>query len=333
MDPRHTDENKIDSDWISIVSRYNKPDPAKSWWQIINSLGPYIIIWILMIKTLGISYWLTLLLSVLAAGFMIRIFIIFHDCGHGSFFQSKWLSKIIGIITGLIVFTPFHKWHREHHIHHQTVGNLDKRGIGDVKTLTVEEYSKLSKWKRFYYRTYRNPFVLFGIAPILVFTIAQRFPRGKMNLKEKLYVHLSSLALVAIVILLMALIGWKTFLLIQIPILYIATAHGVWLFYVQHQYRHVQWTNTEGWDYKTIALNGSSLFKLPAILNWFTGNIGYHHIHHLSPLIPNYNLRKCHNENPIFHDIKPLTWLSAFDSLFLRLWDEKRQMLIRFSEI
>ena len=286
-----------------------------------------------MIKSLEISYWLTLFLSIFAAGFMIRIFIIFHDCGHGSFFRSKRLNKIIGIITGLIVFTPYHKWHNDHHIHHQTVGNLDKRGTGDVKTLTAEEYSNLSKWQRISYCLYRNPFFLFGLAPIFLFTILMRFTKRTMSGKEKLYVHLSNMALLSVIGLMMLTIGWKTFLLIQLPILYIGTAHGVWLFYVQHQFRHVKWTNTENWDYKTIALKGSSLFRLPGILNWFTGNIGYHHIHHLSPLIPNYNLKKCHNENPLFQEIKPITFLSAFESLLLRLWDEKRQMLIRFSEV
>jgi omega-6 fatty acid desaturase (delta-12 desaturase) len=320
-------------EWMEIISRYNISDPVKSWWQIINSVGSYIILWVVMVKTIEISYWITLILTVLAAGFMVRIFIIFHDCGHGSFFKSKRLNTVIGIITGLMVFTPYHKWHHDHKIHHQTVGNLDKRGTGDVKTLTVEEYSKLTRWQKLGYRFYRNPFFLFGIAPILLFTIQLRFTNKNMTGREKLYVHLTSLALVAVIVILSLIIGWKAFLLIQLPVLYIATAHGVWLFYVQHQYRHVKWTETEEWDYKTIALNGSSLFKLPALLNWFTGSIGYHHIHHLSPLIPNYNLKRCHNENSLFHQVKPLTFFTAFESLFLRLWDEKRQMLIKFSEM
>jgi acyl-lipid omega-6 desaturase (Delta-12 desaturase) len=320
-------------DWIQIISRYNKPDAVKSWWQIISSVGSYIILWIIMIRTVDISYCFTLLLSVPAAGFMIKIFIIFHDCGHGSFFQSKRLNKIIGIFTGLIVFTPYEKWRREHQIHHQTVGNLDKRGIGDVKTLTVNEYIKLSGSQRFFYRFYRNPIFLFGVAPILLFTILHRFTNKNMSGREKLNVHLSSLTLILCIALLILVISWKKYLLIQSPILYIATVHGVWLFYVQHQYRNVLWTNTENWDYKSIALNGSSFFKLPGLLNWFTGNIGYHHIHHLSPLIPNYNLKRCYNENPVFQKIKPITFFSAFESLLLRLWDEKRQMLIRFDEI
>jgi acyl-lipid omega-6 desaturase (Delta-12 desaturase) len=320
-------------EWMEIISRYNISDPAKSWWQIINSVGSYIVLWIIMVKTIHISYFLTLFLSVFAAGFLVRTFIIFHDCGHGSFFKSKKLNRVVGVITGLLVFTPYQKWTQSHKIHHQTVGNLDKRGTGDVTTLTVEEYSKLTRWQKFGYRFYRNPFFLFGIAPILLFTILHRFTDKEMSVKEKLYVHLTSLALVVGVTLLILAIGWKTFLMIQLPVLYIATVHGVWLFYVQHQYRHVKWTATDEWDYMTIALNGSSLFKLPGLLNWFTGSIGYHHIHHLSPLIPNYNLKRCHNENTIFQQVKPITFFSAFESLFLRLWDEKRQMLIRFSEV
>jgi omega-6 fatty acid desaturase (delta-12 desaturase) len=333
MENSSTIKENTRPEWVEIISRYNKPDPMKSWWQVINSVGPYILLWVVMVKTIEISYWLTLLLAVFAAGFMVRIFIIFHDCGHGSFFKSKLLSKIIGIITGLFVFTPYNKWHHEHLIHHQTVGNLDKRGIGDVKTLTVNEYLNLTKWQRFWYRFYRNPFFLFGVAPLLIFIILQRFTKKGMTIKEKLYVHLSTLAIIVCVILLMLLIGWKTFLLIQLPILYIATAHGVWLFYIQHQFRYVVWTDSVNWDYKTTALKGSSMFKLPGLLNWFTGNIGYHHIHHLSPLIPNYNLKKCHKENKIFQEVKPLTFFSAFESLFLRLWDEKRQMMVGFNEI
>jgi acyl-lipid omega-6 desaturase (Delta-12 desaturase) len=327
-----TDSNS-NRDWKTVISGYNRPDKLKSWWQIINSVGPYIILWILMVKSIEISYWLTLLLAVPAAGFMIRIFIIFHDCGHGSFFKSQRMNKIIGIITGMIVFTPYHKWHHDHKIHHQTVGNLDKRGIGDVKTLTVEEYSNLGRWEKFSYRFYRNPFFLFGIAPILLFVIQHRFTKPGMSFREKMYVHLTTLGLIAAIYLIILAIGWKTYLFIQLPILYIATVHGVWLFYVQHQYRDVLWETEAEWDYKTTALHGSSWFKLPLLLNWFTGNIGYHHIHHLSPRVPNYNLRKCHYENTIFHNVKPLTFFSAFESLMLGLYDTKNKRMIRFSEI
>lgn len=319
-------------EWIEIVSRYNEPDNRKSWWQVINSAGSYIVMWILMIWSLKYSYWITLVLAVPAAGFLVRTFIIFHDCGHGSFFRSKQLNAIVGVITGLLVFTPYHRWHRDHHIHHQTVGNLDKRGIGDVATLTVDEYRNRSWLQRFLYRLYRNPFFLFGLAPLLLFVVLYRFPKKYMSVREHVYVQLTNLALVLIVFSMIMAIGWKAYLMIQIPVLYIATVHGVWLFYVQHQFRHVKWSDSSGWDYRTMALEGSSFFRLPAALNWFTGNIGYHHIHHLSPLIPNYNLKKCNDENDLFREIKPITFRTAFESLILRLWDEKKGMLVSFRE-
>jgi omega-6 fatty acid desaturase (delta-12 desaturase) len=326
------DKKSTRPEWIEIISRYNKPDNLKSWWQIINSVVAYLLMWVLMIWSLKVSYWLTLALAVPAAGFLVRTFIIFHDCGHGSFFRSKRMNTIVGVITGLLVFTPYHSWHRDHHIHHQTVGNLDKRGTGDVMTVTVAEYEKMSGWKRFVYRLYRHPLFLLGVAPMLLFVVLYRFPRKYMSVKEHVYVYLTNIALILIITLLIIAIGWKAYLMIQLPVLYIATIHGVWLFYVQHQYRHVVWRDSSSWDYKTMALSGSSFFKLPLVLNWFTGNIGYHHIHHLSPLIPNYNLKRCHNENALFSKVKPITFRSAFESLILRLWDEKRQILISFRE-
>lgn len=319
-------------EWMEIISRYNSPDNLRSWWQIINSVGAYLLMWVLMILSLKISYWLTLALSVPATGFLVRTFIIFHDCGHGSFFSSKRLNTIIGVITGLLVFTPYHRWHRDHHIHHLTVGNLEKRGTGDVMTLTVGEYQMMNRWQRFVYRLYRHPIFLIGIAPMLLFVVLHRLPKKYMSLKEHLYVQLTNLALVVMVVVMGLTIGWKAYLMIQLPVLYLATVHGVWLFYIQHQYRHVIWSDTSSWDYKTMALDGSSFFKLPAVLNWFTGNIGYHHIHHLSPLIPNYKLKKCNDENPLLSQTRPVTFWSAFESLMLRLWDEKRGLLISFRE-
>ena len=323
-------QNKTDNQvtWIQIISQYNFPDAAKSWWQIINSVVPYLLLWVLMVQSLKISYLLTLFLSIFAAGFMIRIFIIFHDCGHGSFFKSNRLNTIIGIFTGLFTFTPYHKWHRDHKLHHSTVGNLDKRGIGDVPTLTTDEFKKMSKWSRLRYRAFRHPLFLFGIAPMLLFIFQNRFTKKYMTFKERVYVHLTTLAVIAIIFLMIWAIGLKAYLMIQIPVLYIASVHGVWLFYVQHQFEDVLWTRSSEWDYKTLAIQGSSFFKLPKILQWFTGNIGFHHIHHLSPRIPNYKLEKCHNENSLFHEVNTITFFSSLRTMKLRLWNEKTQQLV-----
>ena len=319
--------------WMEIVSRYNFSDPLKSWWQLINSVIPYFALWAAMIWSLQISYWITLLLSVFAAGFLVRIFIIFHDCGHGSFFKSQSLNRTVGVITGFMAFTPYHKWHHDHKEHHATVGNLDKRGTGDVDTLTIEEFLKRSKWNQFRYRIYRHPIFLFGIAPFLVFVFQNRLTKKYMSRKEKRYLHFTNLALIAAILLSKWAIGWKVYLLIQLPVLYIAAIHGLWLFYVQHQYENVVWKRSSEWNYKDIALEGSSYFKLPKILQWFTGNIGFHHIHHLSPRIPNYKLPVCYKENPIFQTVQPITFFSSLRSLKLRLWDEKRNKLVGFSAI
>jgi omega-6 fatty acid desaturase (delta-12 desaturase) len=326
-------KNSGSQSWIEIVSKYNFSDPLKSWWQIANSVIPYLLLWAAMIWSLKISYFLTLFLSVFAAGFLVRIFIIFHDCGHGSFFKSKTLSRIVGFISGIMTFTPYHKWTREHMEHHATVGNLDKRGVGDVTTLTIEEFLKLSPWKRFVYRFYRHPLFLFGIAPFLVFVFTNRLPKKHMSLKEHFYLHLTNLTLVVAIVLAMWLIGWKAYLLIQLPVLYIASVHGVWLFYVQHQYENVVWARADEWNYKQIALEGSSYFKLPKVLQWFTGNIGFHHIHHLSPKIPNSKLPLCYKENTVFQDVKTVTFFSSLKSLKLRLWDEKRKKLVGFNAL
>jgi omega-6 fatty acid desaturase (delta-12 desaturase) len=319
--------------WINIIAKYNKPITLKSIWQIINSVIPFISLWVLMFYSIQVSYWLTLLLSIFSAGFLIRIFIIFHDCVHGAFFRKRKYNKMVGVVLGLFAFTSFHKWQNDHLIHHNTVGNLDKRGTGDVKTLTVEEYLNSTKWQRLKYRIYRHPIFLFGIAPLLHFAIQNRLPKKELPSKIKRYIYFTNLALITLITGLILLIGWKIYLLIQLPVLYIATSHGIWLFYVQHQFEGVVWTNTTNWDYKTMALEGSSYFKLPILLQWFTGNIGFHHIHHLSPLIPFYNLPKCHKENTLFQTAKTITFFSSLKSLKMNLWDEKKQKLVNFKDI
>ncbi len=324
--------NAQEKTWIEVVSEYNKPDVGKSIWQIVNSLGPYLLLWVAMYYSIGFSYLLTLGLAVLAGGFLVRMFIIFHDCGHGSFFRSKKANKIVGTILGSLSFTPYARWHLDHSIHHKTVGNLDKRGSGDVWTLTVEEYAQLSPRKKFAYRVYRNPIILFGIGPFLLFVIWFRFTRKGMGRDEKISIHITNLIILLFSTAGILLMGWKSFLMIQVPVIYVATTAGVWLFYVQHQFEDVIWSREEEWDYMRMAMEGSSFLKFPRLLQWFSGNIGYHHIHHLSPKIPNYNLERCHKENQMFSNIKGVTFVSSIRTLSLRLWNEQSGQLISFRQ-
>lgn len=319
--------------WVKIIAPYRNGDNGKSWWQVINTLLPYLGLWVAMVILFRINYWLVLPLIFLAAGFLVRLFIIFHDCGHGSFFNSKKLSVVLGYFLGILTFTPYHRWHHAHLIHHQTVGNLDKRGTGDVKTLTVEEYLSLSKSQQLFYRIYRNPWIMFGIGAPAIFLITNRFTRKSFTFKEKLSVYITNAGLVLLATAMYFAIGLKTYLLIQLPIMYIASVAGVYLFYVQHQFGDTHWYKDSEWDFKTVAIYGSSFFKLPLIIQWFSGNIGYHHIHHLSSKIPNYRLQKCHEENEMFHNVKPITLAASFKTTSLKLWDTKQGKLVGFKEI
>ena len=319
------------SNWTSIIRRYTQPDSVKSWWQVINSFVPYLLLWVLMVYSLKYSYWITLALSMIAAGFLVRIFIIFHDCGHKSFFKSKKLNHVVGIIAGGFAFTPYHKWHYEHLVHHRTVGNLDKRGVGDVMTWTVEDFKNSPKKKQLFYRLYRNPVIMLIIVPFFVNTLINRIPNKKLSTRINLLVHLTTLVLIIAITLVCLLIGFKTFVLIQIPVMVFASDFGLWLFYVQHQFKDVVWERTDNWDYTTISMYGASYLKFPKILQWFSGNIGFHHMHHLSSKIPNYNLEKCLRENTIFQK-EYLTFLSSFRCLKYRLWDEDNHRLISFRE-
>lgn len=316
--------------WQEIVARYQNPDPIRSWWQVINTLIPYFLLWALMVYSLRISYWLTLLLAIPAAGFMVRTFIIFHDCGHGSFFRSKRANNWLGIITGILTFTPYYRWRHHHAIHHATAGDLDRRGVGDIHTMTVEEYQELPLGKKFLYHLVRNPLLMFTIGSTAVFLIAHRFAYKANGKRERYSVYWTNLALLGIFIIASLTIGWKTYLLVQMPVLILGTTVGVWLFYVQHQFEDVYWERHENWSFESAAFEGSSFYKLPKPLQWITGNIGFHHIHHLSPRIPNYNLEKCHNENPVFHTVEPLTLLGSLRCLSLRLWDEDKRRMVGF---
>lgn len=320
--------------WIDIsknIEKYQKPTLWKSIWQIANSLLPYIGLWILIVYSLSISYWLTAFLIVLAAGFLVRLFIIFHDCGHGSFFKSQKTNRMVGMFFGILAFTPYDKWHNQHLRHHGSVGNLDKRGVGDVWTMTKEEYQAGNKWDRIKYRIYRNPLIMFGFGSIYVFLIQNRLTKKDMTKKEKINIYLTNVALLLIFIAMSMAIGFTTFLVIQLSILYVAAISGLWLFYLQHQYEDVTWFRNKDWNYRTVALEGSSYVKFPKLLQWFSGNIGFHHIHHLNARIPNYNLSRCYRENTVFNEVKPVTFLMSMRSLKLRLWDEQIQKMVSFS--
>ena len=324
---------EIDRSWEKVIMKYNHPDLRKSIWQICNSVIPYLFMWYLMYKSLQYSYWVTLLLSLVASGFLIRIFIIFHDCGHRSFFTSRKANNAIGMIMGILAFTPFYKWHHQHRIHHATSGNLDKRGIGDVWTMTVDEYLKSSRWDRLFYRAFRNPFIMFTIGPLLVVFVQNRIARKKLTKLEKRNVYFTNFMVLLMAVAISLLIGIKAYLLIQLPVILISHSMGIWLFYIQHQFDDVYWERESKWDYKISAIRGSSFLKLPAILQWFTGNIGFHHVHHLSSRIPNYYLEKCHYENEIFKDVKPIILFSTFRALTLGLWDESKRRMISFRKI
>jgi omega-6 fatty acid desaturase (delta-12 desaturase) len=318
--------------WQKIVAKYAKPDMKRSLWQVANTLIPYFVLWYLMIRSVEVSYWLTLALSVLAAGFLMRAFIIFHDCGHGSFFKSQKLNDFMGIITGILNFTPYYRWKHDHAIHHATAGDLDRRGTGDVYTMTVKEYLAAPWWKKTGYRIMRNPFALLGVGPLLVFVVTQRIPLPSQGRREKASVWWTNFALAGIATALCLLIGWKTYVLVQLPIIFISSTVGLWLFYVQHNFDPSYWDNHEGWEFVKAGLQGSSFYKLHPILQWFSGNIGFHHIHHLSSKIPNYNLPQCYYENPLFH-VKPLTFVASLKSLSLRLYDEEQKMMVGWSAL
>jgi omega-6 fatty acid desaturase (delta-12 desaturase) len=319
--------------WKEVVAEYQKPSTARAAWQIVNTLGPLAFIWYLMYETLFVSWWLTIPLALLAGAFLVRVFIIFHDCGHGSYFKSGAANDFVGFLTGLLTFTPYYQWRWDHAIHHASAGHLDKRGTGDLWTLTVQEYLEASRWRRFAYRLARNPILLFVLAPLFVLSIKQRFPTVGAKKRERHSVWAMNLALLGMAAALTHVFGLKAYLIIQLTVLAFAGSVGFWLFYVQHQFEGVYWERGEEWDYTAAALQGSSFYKLPKILQWFTGNIGYHHIHHLSARIPNYNLERCHHAHEMFQGVKPVTLLSSFKSLTFRLWDESQKKLVGYSHL
>jgi omega-6 fatty acid desaturase (delta-12 desaturase) len=330
------DTNELSiSDLRTLLKPYAKPDNGRAVWQIVDTYLPYFGIWGLLIYLLksGASFFVIVPLLIVAALLLVRIFIIFHDCTHGSFFASRRANTILGYFSGFLTFTPFTYWQHNHLVHHGTYANLDKRGVGDLWTLTVNEYLALSPAKRLAYRLYRNPLIFLGIGPGYSFLITQRFLYNWEGRHERFSATVTNVAIVMIVALASLTIGFKTYLIIQVPIMLIAGAAGVWLFYVQHQFEGVYWAHQDDWDPARAAMDGSSYYKLPKVLQWFTGNIGLHHVHHVLPRIPNYRLQECYDSTSEMQKVQPLTLLKSLRSVKLNLWDEKQHALVSFASL
>jgi omega-6 fatty acid desaturase (delta-12 desaturase) len=320
--------------WQEALAPYTRPDLRRSGFDVATSVPPYLALWGLMYFLLerGAPYLLVLLLAVPAAGFLVRSYIVFHDCAHGSFLPSKRANAWLGTSVGLLVFQTFAAWRHEHAVHHATAGDLGRRGVGDVDTLTVAEYRASSRGQRLGYRLIRNPLVMFGLGPIIGLVVQPRVVPRTARPRIKRRVIATDIALAAVVTGLCLLLGWRDYLLVQGPIVMVGGAVGIWLFYVQHQFDDVYWERGERWSYVDAALHGSAYLKLPKVLQFFTGNIGLHHVHHLNARIPNYNLQRAHDENPMFHTVPTLSLIDGLRALRLKLYDEERRRMVTFAE-
>ncbi len=320
--------------WISILAPYREPNGKRSVLEIVITLIPFIALWALAWATLSISYWLSLAFVVLAGGFLVRLFAIQHDCGHGTLFRKRQLNDWIGRVLGVLTLTPYDAWRRDHAIHHAGSGNLEKRGVGDISTLTVREYRALSAWGRLGYWVYRHPLSLFVVGPAYQFLLRHRLPLGKIFARNAPWIStmLTNLAIVLLFGTLIWLIGLIPFLIVHMPIMLIAASVGVWLFYVQHQFEDTTWDEASDWNLHDAALHGSSHYDLPAVLRWITANIGVHHVHHLCSRIPYYRLPQVLRDHPILASQGRLTLLESFGTIRLALWDEDQGRLVSFRE-
>jgi omega-6 fatty acid desaturase (delta-12 desaturase) len=322
--------------WTQILARYREPNHGRSIVEIAITLTPLVALWALAWTAYYFGYWwLSLIMAVPAAGFLVRLFMIQHDCSHGSFFRYRLANDWVGRVIGVLTLTPYDFWRRTHAIHHASSGHLERRGIGDVDTLTVREYRALSRLGRLRYRVYRNPIVLFGIGPLYLFALQQRLPVGMLRgggWQPWISTMATNVAIAAIVAVLIWLIGVGPFLLVHLPIMMLAGSVGVWLFYVQHQFEGTYWAHEGEWTYQDAALHGSSHYDLPAVLRWFTANIGVHHVHHLCARIPYYRLSRALKDHPELIGISRLTLLESFRCVRLTLWDEGRRRLVSFRE-
>ena len=334
-DPANAPDPSVERAAFSLKSLgpYQRPLMHRSVRQLANSVLPFIGTCVAMAYLVKISFWLSLLLAPVAAGFLVRVFIIFHDCGHGSFFRSRKANEIVGFWTGMLTLTPHHQWWREHSLHHKSSGNLDQRGVGDIWTMTVEDWEKAPRHTRILYRLVRQPVFMLTVGPFLMFALLNRFPSRNARSKERKGVLLTNLALAAVITAVILAIGWKAYLMIHVPILLFSGAAGIWLFYVQHQFEGVYWERNENWDLFRASIDGSSYYRLPRVLQWFSGNIGFHHIHHLSPRIPNYLLEKCHHEVPVFRTVEGIGLRESLTCGTYRLWDEEQRRLIGFDAL
>jgi len=321
--------------WNRVLAPYKKPDTRRAVLQVLDTAIPFVALWALMLASLQVSYALTLLLAVPTAGLLVRLFIIQHDCGHGSFFHSQRANHVLGFLLGVVTLTPYKYWRRTHAIHHATSGNLDRRELGDVRTLTVAEYRAAGLWYRFGYRFYRHPIVLLVLGPAWQFLIKHRLPYDAPRAwrAEWASVMWTNLALAAVVTTMALTVGLGPFLLVWAPVFVLSGATGIWLFYVQHQFEDTYWERQEEWDFHLAGIEGSSFYDLPAVAHWFTGNIGYHHVHHLSSKIPNYRLRQCMAEVPDLQHVTRLTFRESLSCLRLTLWDEESGRLVGFRDL
>ncbi|PHR62861.1 MAG: fatty acid desaturase [Robiginitomaculum sp.] len=319
-----------DRNWIPILAKYWKPSMARSMAELFITIIPFFLCWAAAYWALSVSYWLTLALVIPTAGFMVRMFLIQHDCGHGAFFEKRRYNDWVGRFLGIFSLTPYFVWHKAHAIHHAGSGNLEKRGLGDISTLTVAEYQALTPLGRFGYRAYRHPLVLFGIGPAYNFWIRQRLPLGFMRAGWRYWVSAmgTNFAMLIVAAIVIYFIGFKAFLLVHLPITVIATSIGVWLFYVQHQFEDTYWNHGPDWELQDAALFGSSHYDLPGILRWFTANIGVHHVHHLNARIPYYRLPQILRDFPELANVRRLTLWQSLACVKLALWDENARKLV-----
>lgn len=322
--------------WVKILAPYGVADPKRSALELLFTALPFVLLWALMLYGLeSYGYWACLPLALPAAGFLVRLFMIQHDCGHGSFFRRRSSDDWIGRIIGVLTLTPYTYWRRTHAVHHATTGNLDRRGTGDVPLLTVAEYRTLPRWRRIVYRLSRNPLVLLGLGPLFLFVLKYRLPVGLMRDGKGVWISAMStnLAIAGVVVGMCALVGVNDFLLVQLPITLLAGSTGVWLFYVQHQFEDTYWTRQGAWSFHAGALQGATHYDLPGVLRWFTANIGIYHVHHLASRIPSYRLREALADHPELRDVGRLTLRRSLQCFRLALWDEETGKLVAFRDL